>query len=160
MTPLLEIDIAREAGGWPEALESLALHVLQVTIAQSGRPLEGAAELSVLLTDDAAQKALNRDWRGKDYATNVLSFPQIGPDEAVEGLLGDISLAFETLEREASELDKPFEHHFVHLLVHGMLHILGYDHETRAEALAMEAKETDIMAQLGYPDPYDGEEPE
>lgn len=160
MTRTLEIDIAVEAGDWPDALQPLAEKVLRAAIENSGRPLDGDAELSVLLTDDAAQKALNRDWRGKDYATNVLSFPQIEPDDAVEGLLGDISLAFETLTREAAELEKPFEHHFVHLLVHGMLHILGFDHETRAEALAMEAKETDIMALLGYPDPYDGEEPE
>jgi probable rRNA maturation factor len=111
----------------------------------------------VLLTDDAAQQVLNSQWRGKDKPTNVLSFPALDPDDPLEGLLGDISLAYETLWREAQELEKPFEHHFAHLLVHGMLHVLGYDHLSEQEALAMEARETDIMGLLGYPDPYDGQ---
>ena len=112
----------------------------------------------MLLTDDAHQRALNRQWRQKDAPTNVLSFPQLDPDAPLEGLLGDISLAHETLLREAGELSKPFEDHFVHLLVHGMLHILGFDHETENEALVMERYETDIMLELGYADPYDGQE--
>lgn len=159
MSARLDIDIAIAAGDWPEGLDPIAETALRTALEQSGRLLAGDAELSVLLTDDAHQKALNREWRGKDAATNVLSFPQIAPDGPVMGLLGDITLALETLTRESDELEKPFEHHFAHLLVHGMLHILGFDHETGDEALAMEARETDIMGLLGYPDPYAGSEP-
>jgi len=116
--------------------------------------IAGAAELSIVLTDDAEQQELNRDWRGKDAPTNVLSFPQIEPFSPVIGILGDIVLAHETLEREAADLDKPLEHHFTHLVVHGFLHILGYDHLTEDEALVMEGLETQILAGLGVPDPY------
>lgn len=154
----LEIDIAIEAGDWPEGLEPLARTALWAALQGAGHALSGPAELSVLLTDDAHQRALNRQWRQKDASTNVLSFPQLDPDAPLAGLLGDISLAHETLVREAGELSKPFEDHFVHLLVHGMLHILGFDHETESEALVMERHETDIMLELGYADPYDGQE--
>ncbi|WP_116652401.1 rRNA maturation RNase YbeY [Pelagibacterium sediminicola] len=154
----LEIDIAIEAGGWPDGLEPLAQGALRAALKGSGHALSGPAELSVLLTDDAHQRALNRQWRQKDASTNVLSFPLLDPDAPLEGLLGDISLAHETLLREADALSKPFEDHFVHLLVHGMLHILGFDHETESEALVMERHETDIMLELGYADPYDGQE--
>lgn len=158
MSATLSVDIAIEAGDWPEGLEPLAERALSAALDHCGRAIAGPCEISVLLTDDAAQQVLNRQWRGKDYPTNVLSFPAIEAEESVEGLLGDISLAHETLVREAGNLEKPFEDHFVHLLVHGMLHILGFDHETEHEALAMEARETDIMALLGYPDPYDGQD--
>jgi probable rRNA maturation factor len=84
----------------------------------------------------------------------VLSFPQIEPFSPVIGILGDIILAHETLEREAADLEKPLEHHFTHLVVHGFLHILGYDHLTEDEALVMEGLETQILAGLGVPDPY------
>ncbi|MAN76182.1 rRNA maturation RNase YbeY [Pelagibacterium flavum] len=157
MTPRLSVEINRAAGDWPETLQPLAEKVLAMALENSGFAVDGPCEISVLLTDDAAQQALNREWRGKDKPTNVLSFPALDPDDALEGLLGDISLAYETLVAEADGLEKPFEHHFAHLLVHGMLHVLGYDHETEQEALAMEARETDIMGLLGYPDPYDGQ---
>lgn len=160
MKPALTIDVAIESGRWPAGLEPLAEKALRAALDGSGYVLSGDAEISVLLTDDARQRELNRQWRGKDSATNVLSFPQIGPDDAIEGMLGDIALAHETLVREAEALSKPFEDHFVHLLVHGMLHILGFDHEIRQEALVMESHETDIMLELGYPDPYDGQEPQ
>lgn len=153
----LSVEINIENGDWPETLQPLAERVLAVALKNSGFAIDGPCEISVLLTDDASQQVLNREWRDKDKPTNVLSFPALDPDDAIEGLLGDISLAYQTLVREADELEKPFEHHFAHLLVHGMLHVLGYDHETEEEALAMEARETDIMALLGYPDPYDGQ---
>lgn len=108
----------------------------------------------MLLTDDAEQRALNAQWRGKDAATNVLSFPQLEPFAPVVGLLGDISLARETLEREATEQGKRLEDHFTHLMVHGFLHILGYDHVQEPEALQMEGLETQILAGLGIEDPY------
>lgn len=116
--------------------------------------IKGAAELSILLTNDEEQHELNQQWRGKDSSTNVLSFPQIEPFAPVIGILGDITLARETLEREAVELDKSLSDHFTHLVVHGFLHILGYDHLTDAEALQMESLETQILAALGIDDPY------
>ena len=123
-------------------------------LAQSGAKVRGVSELSIVLTDDAEQQGLNRDWRGIDKPTNVLSFPQIEPFGPVTGILGDIVLARETLEREAVELGKPFNDHYTHLVVHGFLHILGYDHIDEAEALVMEGLETKILATLGIPDPY------
>jgi probable rRNA maturation factor len=116
--------------------------------------IKGAAELSILLTNDEEQQELNQQWRGKDSSTNVLSFPQIEPFGPVFGILGDITLARETLEREALDLDKSLPDHFTHLVVHGFLHILGYDHITDAEALQMESLETQILAALGIDDPY------
>lgn len=116
--------------------------------------MAGVAELSIVLTDDAEQRQLNHQWRGIDKPTNVLSFPQIEPFAPVVGLLGDITLARETLEREAAELGKDFADHFTHLVVHGFLHILGYDHLNEEEALVMEGLETQILQSLGIADPY------
>lgn len=111
------------------------------------------SELSVLLADDAAIRELNRDYRGFDKPTNVLSFPA-GPTPPRTPLLGDLALAFETIGREAETDAKPFDHHLTHLVVHGVLHLLGYDHETDDEADAMETLETRILAGLGIADPY------
>lgn len=158
MSATLTAEINIEKGNWPQGLEPLAEQALTTALEHSGFEVDGPCEISVLLTDDAAQRVLNREWRGKDKPTNVLSFPALGPDDPIEGLLGDISLAYETLMREAKELEKPFEHHFAHLLVHGMLHVLGYDHLTSEQALAMEARETDIMGLMGFPDPYEGQD--
>lgn len=121
---------------------------------QSKATVGGIAELSIVLTDDAEQMGLNRDWRGVDAPTNVLSFPQIEPFSPVIGILGDITLARQTLEREAAELGKSFADHFTHLVVHGFLHILGYDHVEESDALVMEGLETQILASLGIADPY------
>lgn len=121
---------------------------------QSKAKVKGAAELSILLTNDEEQHALNKEWRGKDSSTNVLSFPQIEPFDPVVGLLGDITLARETLIREADEQGVTFEAHFTHLVVHGFLHILGFDHLTDEEATEMESLETAILATLGIDDPY------
>ena len=121
---------------------------------QSKAKVKGAAELSILLTNDEEQHELNQQWRGKDSSTNVLSFPQIEPFGPVVGMLGDITMARETLVREADDLGKSFADHFSHLVVHGFLHILGYDHIDEAEALQMEILETQILASLGIDDPY------
>ena len=150
----LHIEISRNSEGWPKALDARAEQAVREALQQSRATVTGAAELSVVLTDDEQQRALNRDWRGIDKSTNVLSFPQIEPFGPVEGLLGDVLLARETLEREAVDLGVSFEDHFTHLMVHGFLHILGYDHMDDDEALVMESLETQILASLGVADPY------
>ena len=128
--------------------------------ARSPRPRHGGrtnGELAIVLTDDAAIRTLNRDWRGKDAPTNVLSFPAAAPSAPRAGdarLLGDIVIAYETTAREAVAEGKPFAHHLAHLAVHGFLHLLGYDHETDAEAEAMEALEIAVLRRLGVPNPY------
>jgi probable rRNA maturation factor len=116
-------------------------------------------ELAVMLTDDAGIRTLNRNWRGIDKPTNVLSFPALqpsgrsGPEDAPR-MLGDIAIAYETTRREADDEQKPFDHHLSHLAVHGFLHLIGYDHEKDGDAETMETLETEILAQLGIPDPY------
>jgi probable rRNA maturation factor len=113
-------------------------------------------ELAIVLTDDSAIRALNRDWRGKDEPTNVLSFPAQEPcaDRRVPRMLGDIVIAYETAAREAEAEGKPLMHHLAHLAVHGFLHLVGYDHEASEAADAMERLEVAILARLGVPDPY------
>jgi probable rRNA maturation factor len=119
----------------------------------------GNAELAVMLTDDDGIRTLNRNWRGQDKPTNVLSFPALQPTGPVSEddpprMLGDVAIAYQTMRREADEANKPFDHHLSHLAVHGFLHLIGYDHENDDEAEEMEALETEILAQLGIPDPY------
>jgi len=150
----LEVAVIRNDDAWPEDLDPLAERAVLEALKQSKARVKGAAELSILLTNDEEQHALNREWRGKDSSTNVLSFPQIEPFGPVIGILGDITLARETLEREAAEQGVSFTDHFTHLVVHGFLHILGYDHLTDAEALQMESLETQILGSLGVGDPY------
>ena len=124
-------------------------------------------ELAIVLTDDSAIRALNRDWRGKDQPTNVLSFPAHGPAHGpssahahaddLQGqarLLGDIVIAYETMAREAVAEGRPFRHHLAHLAVHGFLHLLGHDHAKDAQADAMEALEVAVLARLDVPNPY------
>ncbi|MEO5805432.1 rRNA maturation RNase YbeY [Devosia sp.] len=152
--PPLEIAVIRNDEAWPENLEARAAEAVLEALMQSRARVKGAAEISIVLTDDAEQRYLNREWRGKDSSTNVLSFPQIEPFGPVVGILGDIILARETLEREAIEQGTSFADHFTHLIVHGFLHILGYDHLTDEEALQMESLETQILAVLGVADPY------
>jgi probable rRNA maturation factor len=125
----------------------------------------GEAELAVMLTDDAGIRTLNSNWRGIDKPTNVLSFPALppsgpsGPDDAPR-MLGDIAIAYQTTRGEADEEQKPFDHHLSHLAVHGFLHLIGYDHEQDDDAEAMEALESEILAQLGIPDPYADRDPD
>lgn len=121
----------------------------------------GAARITVRLVDEAEGRELNRDYRGKDYATNVLTFAyDEGEDMPLpEGLplMGDLVLCRQVVEREAAEQGKALDAHYAHLSVHGMLHLQGFDHEVDAEAEQMEAREREILAALGYPDPYAGE---
>jgi probable rRNA maturation factor len=117
-------------------------------------------ELAVLLTDDKSIRALNRQWRGKNAATNVLSFPAVPGGGSAGRMLGDIVIAYETTAAESRAEGKPFDHHLVHLVVHGFLHLLGYDHESDGEAEDMERLESRILARLDVPDPYAAREPE
>ena len=154
---MIAIDITIEAGGWPQedALRLLAERAAGAALAELGQ--EGAqAELSLLFTDDAHMRALNRQWRGKDKPTNVLSFPafDVAPGDPLPPMLGDIVLAHETLISEAALEQKPFEHHLIHLIVHGFLHLVGHDHEDGDEAERMEALERAALARLAIPDPY------
>jgi len=140
------IDIAIQAEGWGDC-SSLASAAVAAVAAQLETPREG--ELSLVLSDDAQVQVLNRDYRGKDKATNVLSFPQSGL------LLGDIVLARETVAREAADKGATFEAHTAHLIIHGWLHLQGFDHEGDAEAAQMEAIEIAALATLGIDNPYD-----
>lgn len=161
----IDIDILTDADAWTAApaggsdCAALADRAVRAALADELSPCV-RYEVSVLLTDDAAIADLNRQWRGKDGPTNVLSFPGDETDDAIAAaagrpvLLGDVIVACETLVREAEAGGIPFANHFQHLIVHGTLHLLGYDHENDAEAEEMEARETEILAGLGVPDPY------
>jgi probable rRNA maturation factor len=135
---------------------------LALSLGKAGSSIarQTAIEVAITLADDAVQKRLNRDWRGVDQPTNVLAFPAWDPEAPIPPgaplLLGDVVLALETAAREADEQGKPLSDHLSHLIVHGVLHLLGYDHATEAEAVAMESLETSILASLGVPDPYRG----
>jgi probable rRNA maturation factor len=140
----------------------LALPVPDVLLVADCWLKEPGAEpviLRAIAAADAGIRTLNNNWRGLDKPTNVLSFPAlpptgpVGPDDPPR-MLGDIAIAYETTRREADDEQKPFEHHLSHLAVHGYLHLLGYDHENDADAETMESLETEILAQLGIPDPY------
>jgi probable rRNA maturation factor len=150
------IEIAVEAEGWAalgdtEALAREAVEAALVVVGHAGEDLS----LSLLLADDASVRRLNRTFRGKDKPTNVLSFPASAPPGAPGSRpLGDIALAFETVAGEAESEDKTLADHARHLIVHGTLHLLGYDHETDAEAERMEALEVKALARLGIADPY------
>ena len=136
-------------------VKKLARRSIDASLAASDVQVLDGAEVSVQLTDDAQIRVLNAQWRGIDTPTNVLSFPAVATSGiAAAPLLGDIVLAFETTKREAAEEGKAFEDHFVHLVAHGFLHLLGYDHQTASEADRMEALETRILAKLGIADPY------
>lgn len=152
----VDIDLMLEAGSWPDEARLSLLVDRAVTAAFAETGTTGHSELSVVFSDDAHIRTLNADWRGKDKPTNVLSFPAFpfakgGP---LPPMLGDIVLAAETVAREAALEDKPLENHITHLVVHGLLHLLGYDHETDAEAEEMEAIERTALARLAIPDPY------
>jgi probable rRNA maturation factor len=159
----VELELTIEAG-WPGALDWADWAFRSGEAAGSVAPELANQRLSaaLLLTDDAAVQALNRQWRAKDQPTNVLSFPMLEraallalPADGPEEMLGDLALALETCTREAAEKAVPLEHHTAHLIIHGLLHLAGYDHETGPEdAAAMEALEIKALAMLGVPDPY------
>lgn len=168
----MEIDILIEDDGWDaETLDRIAEAALSGVLSELGLVSEGVV-VSILACDDDRIAALNAEFRGKPIPTNVLSWPS--EDRAAEepgalpdlsdlsdpdpdgppAELGDIALALGVLTREAAEAGKPFEHHLTHLVVHGLLHLLGFDHISDPDAALMEGLETRILARLGIPDPY------
>lgn len=153
MNPVIEVAI--EAKDWAslEAPSKLVQTAILAAVEGSGLVLAANTEISVVLCGNALIRELNREWRGYDAPTNVLSFPA-GGNPASAPLLGDIVIAFETASREAFEAGKPLRDHVAHLLVHGFLHLIGHDHVEAAEAEAMEALERAILGRLGIDDPY------
>ena len=155
------VDIVLQSPLWkqrPQAEAAIRTAIAAAARAVPGKALAASArELSVVLTDDDAIRALNRQWRGIDKPTNVLSFPAAtapARDGSRHSPLGDIVVAYETLARECAEERKDFLHHLSHLTVHGFLHLLGYDHANDSEADDMERLESAILARLDVPDPY------
>ncbi len=122
------------------------------------RPRTADSELTIRLVDEAEARELNHTWRHKDYATNVLSFPADIPDGLLDiPLLGDLVICAPVVVREATEQGKALAAHWAHLVIHGCLHLLGYDHIEDVEAEEMEALERELLAELGHPDPYNDE---
>jgi probable rRNA maturation factor len=155
MEPLIDIEI--EDDGWLDVLpDAQAVVETGVAAALAAVEIDGQADVVVLLCNDAEMRELNREYRKKDKATNVLSFP--APKAMrVKGVLehlGDVALGLDTCVREAKEQGKTLKNHVIHLSVHGTLHLLGYDHMTDEEAEEMESLERDILKGLGVPDPY------
>lgn len=164
---MLEIALSGEES-WPEQTDWTALSERAVRAAFTQTPynelttLDVCIEISIRFTDDAEVQTLNRDYRHKDKPTNVLSFPMVSPDlletlsnsDDGEVLLGDIVLAQETGAREADEKNIPFADHAAHLIMHGTLHLLGYDHMEEHEAEEMEEMEVQALASIGITDPY------
>ena len=166
--PAISLALAVEAGDWGDAgaIEALAETVLAAAARdlseREGQPFPDIEpEVSLVLADDAMMADINGQWRNQPKPTNVLSFPAfpLVPGGQPGPMLGDIILARGTIEREALELDKPVEEHIAHLIVHGFLHLFGYDHIENNDAEKMEAIETRILTSLGLSDPYGDTEP-
>lgn len=145
------IDLVIDDEKWTRAIPEMdaLAQACQKAAIDMERDLDG--EIALLAADDEALRALNERFRGKNTPTNVLSFPSEGPP----GFLGDIALARETCVREATEKGVSLRDHAAHLIVHGMLHLIGYDHHEAVEAAAMERREAEILASLGISDPYE-----
>jgi probable rRNA maturation factor len=148
--PAPAIDIVAESPLWRGVPNAAAILRRAIGEAAGMTDAAGAKELAVMLCDDDAIRELNGRWRGRHEPTNVLSFPAAPGSET----LGDIAIAYETTAREAETEGKLFADHLAHLAVHGFLHLLGYDHQSDAEAAAMERLEVAILARLNVPDPY------
>ncbi len=155
--PAIEVDIDR-ACAVPAPPDAVLLDWVQAVVPELPA---GPLSVAVRLVDTAEATALNRDYRGKDYAPNVLSFPLLDdfplpPDEPRPR--GDVVLCLPVVQAEAATYGKPFEQRLAHLLIHGLLHLAGHSHDQPSEREAMEAVETAVMARLGYPDPYTSDE--
>jgi len=144
------VDVLVQSPRWKQKPGAKAVVRKAIRAAADGIP-GPSGEVAVLLTDDASLRKLNRQWRGINKPTNVLSFPRISPKA---GTLGDIAIAYETLGRECRAEHKKFADHLSHLAIHGFLHLIGYDHQNDSDAEAMENAERSVLARLGIPDPY------
>jgi probable rRNA maturation factor len=153
----LRVEFVETSPLWRDALPArkLARQAISAAREEADVKLRGGAELTVHLIGDVEIRALNQQWRRKNEPTNVLSFPAAAAGALDQApLLGDILIAFETVAREAEEEGKPLADHFRHLVVHGFLHLLGYDHILEEDAEEMESLERHTLARLGVPDPY------
>jgi probable rRNA maturation factor len=149
----LDLQLASSASGLPSAAQFRAWCELAL------RQRTADSELTIRLVDEAEGRELNHCYRQRDYATNVLSFPADVPEGILDiPLLGDLVICVPVVEREAREQGKTLEAHWAHLVIHGCLHLLGYDHILDAEAEEMEALERTLLAELGHPDPYADDE--
>ncbi|MCE4072687.1 rRNA maturation RNase YbeY [Pseudomonas nitroreducens] len=149
----LDLQVASEAAGLPSEAEFRTWCELAL------RQRQNDSELTIRLVDEAEGRELNKTWRHKDYATNVLSFPADVPDELLDiPLLGDLVICAPVVIREATEQGKSVQAHWAHLVIHGCLHLLGYDHIDDVEAEEMEGLERELLAELGHPDPYAADE--
>lgn len=149
--PAVEIDV--QSALWEAQPE--AETTVRTAVAAAAALSTSGGEVSILLTDDSAVRVLNREWRGIDKPTNVLSFPAPATmAKGAAGILGDIVIAYETLTRECADEDRDFLHHLAHLTIHGYLHLVGYDHQNDAQADEMEALESRIMTRMQLPDPW------
>jgi probable rRNA maturation factor len=155
--PRISLDLVYASPLWTgrSALNALLKQAAEAVADHLCNPDDPRFTVAVMLADDAEMRRLNAQFRNKDKATNVLSFPS-GQDEPEKGqvFLGDIAIGFETVTREAEQDEKSFRNHLSHLMVHGLLHLMGYDHLTPEEAEDMEALEVDILATIGIPNPY------
>ena len=144
------IEIVVEDKGWLAVAKDLRAQIRRAAKVALLRADALRPELTILLTSDERMRTLNRQYRGTDKPTNVLSFPAV----AKAAYLGDMAIALGTAVREADAFRKPVLHHMLHLVVHGVLHLLGYDHQAPKQAEAMESLETEILAEVGIPNPY------
>ena len=146
----VDIAIAPSARAAPSETRNVIARAIQAAAAAMRSP----GTVSVLVEDDAAIRVLNRQWRGIEKPTNVLSFPAAAMPSRAAKYLGDIAISYETVLREAQTAARPYAHHLAHLAVHGFLHLVGYDHQADLEAEKMEELERNILNGLGIPDPY------
>jgi len=155
MTRLIaHIEVTVEVAAWRGIDLRPLRRAARLALARGRSDRTHDVEMTLLLSDDARLRALNAGFRGKDTPTNVLAFPAV---QNAEGYLGDVAIAFGTAEREALAAGKPLAAHAAHLAVHGVLHLLGYDHVHAGDARIMEPLETEILSELGIPDPYAGD---
>lgn len=151
---MIELDLQIASDG-----QAPSLAQLQQWCALALRQRTADSELTIRLVDEAEGRELNNTWRHKDYPTNVLSFPADVPEGLLDiPLLGDLVICVPVVEREAAEQGKSLEAHWAHLVIHGCLHLLGYDHIDDAEAEEMEGLEQNLLAELGHPAPYADDE--
>ena len=160
MIPKIELALEDDVLIDETAFMTKVVNILTETVRLAGLKFPKESELSLVLAGDKTLQSLNKEWREKDKPTNVLSFPgkNIAVGETAEMMLGDVIISLETTKREATLENKTFEDHLSHLVIHGFLHLFGYDHETDEEAVQMESLEIKILNELGIANPYEDEQ--